>query len=322
MSKSRRLVEKILEDLESEYKKLISERDPNNIPIGLSELFRDLENKSKNIQYDYATANEPINRPRNRYYNVLPHEKTRFVCESLPYINANFVKDKYILTQGPMKTYIKDFWTMVWESKADTIICLANQIENYKRKFDMYYDDTKGRNYFNFHVDVQTVNKDNVYNIITRKIKVTKSYFEFRPVTEKSQNVDIVEIDKESRIIDQIHYIGWPDNGVPTVAADILHILSLISNKTDKPIIVHCSAGIGRSGTFVVIKEILDKIGSILCEVDINETYKINIPELIFELRGYRQGLVQSVYQLDFCYSSVISGIKAMLNESNNRIDK
>lgn len=318
MSKNINFIKNALEDLESEYQNLIYERDINNMPIKLYKLFHKLENKSNNIYYNYETANNPKNKPMNRYYNVLPNEETRFVSKNLSYINANIIKNKYILTQGPMRAYMKEFWTMVWDSKADTIICLANQIENSKKKFDSYYNDNREQNYHEFNVQVQTVEKNNLHNVVTRKIQVIKTFYEFRPRYKNSSDIVIVETGKEMRIIKQIHYIGWPDNGMPASADDILHIISQINNSANTPTIVHCSAGIGRSGTFIVIKEILDKIYSILNGSEMDFHYKINISDLIFELRGYRQGLVQNVHQFNFCYSAVIVGIKSILNKSNN----
>ncbi len=315
MSDNRLFIKKTLRDLKSEYQNLISNRDINNDPTKLIEVYNDLENKSKNIKYDYTTAQAIRNKPRNRYFNVLPDEKTRFTSENLPYINANLIENKYILTQGPMRTYIKEFWIMVWESNAETIVCLANQIENSKKKFDPYYNDDKEQNYYDFNIQVQSVEKDTVHNVLLRKIQVTKTIYAFEPKNNNSLEVEIVEAGKEVRMINQIHYIGWPDNGMPSAAADILHILSLISKNTSQPIIVHCSAGIGRSGTLVVIKEILDQVESILNSGS-DANFKIDIPGLIFKLRNYRQGLVQNVCQLAFCYSAVITGIKKLLEKS------
>jgi protein tyrosine phosphatase len=309
-------VKQLLQKLESEYHDLTSERDINNNPTKLINLYQSLEDKSKSIEYDYTTANEPKNKPRNRYFNVLPHEKTRFVSDNLLYINANLVKDKYILTQGPMRTYVKEFWTMVWESNSDTIICLANKIENSKTRFDSYYNDDKEQNYYDFCIKVENITKNNDLNVIIREILVTKTNYDFRPKNDDPSDLEIVETNRENRKIRQIHYIGWPDNGTPSTVSDILYILSITDKQIDNPIIVHCSAGIGRSGTFIVIKEILDKIDNIINGTEKDESYQINIPELIFELRNHREGLVQSICQFNFCYKAIILGVREMLNKS------
>ncbi|XWV26833.1 hypothetical protein QJ857_gp0218 [Tupanvirus soda lake] len=313
MTDSRRnIVESMLEKLESEYKNLTSDEKT------LSQMYEEIEEKSKEIQYDYRVARDLTNVMRNRYCNILPTESSRFKSENLPYINASLVKDKYILTQGPLSSYINEFWTMVWDSNADTIVCLTNQYENTRSKFDSYFNDKMQEGYKQYTVKVNNIIKHDGYNLVVRSIQLTKYDVSYKSDPFNLNEIEIVMSNEQVRLINHIQYTGWPDHGLPADVNEFLKILQVLDEVTNRknPLIIHCSAGVGRTGTLTVVLEILDMIKSVLAfnTEGIVEPDKIDIPNLIINLRQYREGLVQSDEQFEFCYLAVIEGIKMLLS--------
>ncbi|XWV25497.1 protein-tyrosine phosphatase 1 [Tupanvirus deep ocean] len=329
------IVESLLENLESEYKFLTNDKKE------LSRIYEEIGEKSKDIQYDYRAACDYKNIMRNRYRNILPNESSRFKSENLSYINANLVKNKYILTQGPLSSYINEFWTMVWDSNADTIVCLTNQYENMRCKFDSYFNDEIQEGYQEFSVKVNNIIKYDECNLIVRSIQLTKYNVIYKSDSIDANETEIVIPDKqlqhsETKLINHIQYTGWPDHGLPADVGDFLKIFQVLDKVTDRknPLIIHCSAGVGRTGTFTVVLEILDMIKSILAsntKIDIEsgkigiesgkigiESGKIDIPKLVLDLRQYRENLVQSDEQFEFCYLAVIEGIKMLLSNLKN----
>ena len=276
------MLQKVLDDFTLEYNRLV---DTNEI----NALYDQIDRSSRKILYRYDSANTIFNVPRNRYYNILPHEDTRFQSPNLPYINANVVEGCYILAQGPISHFIDDFLTMVWDSNADTIVCLAKEIELNKAKFDPYYDDLVEKNFGHYIVRVESMNRDHK-NIIIRKLAIVKN-------------------DVERKTFTQIQYIGWPDHGLPSQVSEFLKILQLVG-KT-RPIVVHCSAGVGRTGTFCVVHKILSAAMAYL-DGRSNQDFKIDVPQTILDLRKYRYGLVQCREQFQFCYIAIIEGLKSL----------
>ena len=331
------IINQLLETLIAEYNYLTKDK-----PKKIRKLFNQLEQESKKIEYDYKVALENSNMIRNRYSDILPHGKTRFSSKNLPYINANIINNKYILTQGPMAGFIDEFWTMIFDSGTNIIVCLASQIENSWTKFDPYFDDNKEEMYGQFRVKVEKIIKFEKQNLIIRKLfvtpcglipdkkcvpffsGVTKYKIHSKPINlsySLEEHFDKPDIDFNSgdtRIINHIQYIGWPDHGLPANTSNFLKILGIIDKLSEphleQSITVHCSAGIGRSGTITVVKKVLDKV-KLFLNGKIPSIDKINIFEQVLSLRRYRQGLVQGEEQFEFCYLAIIAGIKLMLSE-------
>jgi protein tyrosine phosphatase len=372
------IVEKFFNSLVEEYdnltKKIVdSEQLTQNVqlaPCGtrsdqfsqfnqFNQLHEKIKNESKNIVYDFTTASIKNNNSRNRYGDVLAYEKTRFFSKNLDYINANWVDHKYILTQGPIEKHINDFWTMVLDSDANIVICLANEIENSQYKFDPYFSDDKEKIYDRIKINVESMTKYEEEHIIVRTIRISKIKYTYDRIENKSSDstenkssdstendtfydkdssseheisfqkirkvrkVQIIETVENVKYIKHIHYTGWPDYGTPSNVSNFLQILSLTEELSEKssnaqPIIVHCSAGIGRTGTFTVVKEVLDIVKSVLDGTKSDFDQDFNIPQQILSLRKYRQGLVQSEEQLQFCYLAIIKGIETLLSKKNS----
>ena len=207
------------------------------------------------------------------------------------YINAspiNIIRDKYFIsTQGPKKETIEDFWIMVWEHNCNVIVMLCNEKEGGREKCARYWDENRVKQ-FN---KIQIVKEEIKNSYIIRKIKL----FNKREQKEK--------------IVYQVHFIGWPDHGVPnTQDGKIFDIFIEIIELVDKfrgndPIVVHCSAGVGRTGTFISMyyleKEIKRQIK------DKFETIQFSIFNLVRKLKEMRLYLVQTESQYKFIYEFV-----------------
>lgn len=241
---------------------LVSEYDANSKLNGQwGVIFKSIQSVSSEYSHldNYYSAKLHENRNRNRYLDILPFENTRFKSPNLPYINANcvdasYINCNYILSQGPLDGFIEEFWTMIWDSDASIIVCLANRIENDKIKFDSYYDDDYEVSHGKYQIKT-VIKKYCGNNIIVRKITIVK-YETLKP---------------EYKTIRHIQYTGWPDHGIPSNISEFLEICTTIdSYRSCSPVVVHCSAGIGRTGTLCVVHIIINLIKRFLRGEDLN----------------------------------------------------
>lgn len=224
----------------------------------------------------------------NRYYNVRPYSFNLININKKNYINASSInilkKNYFIATQGPLDKTIENFWTMIDENECRVIIMLCNEKENGKEKCAKYWD--KGILMNNYRIAIQ--NKTQKGKYIIREIKLI--------------NLSL----KKEKIVYQIHFIAWPDHGVPKIEeGKIFNVFVEMINKVDKykednPIVVHCSAGVGRTGTFIsmyfLYKEIITQIKNN------EEEIQFNIFNLVRKLKEMRILSVQTCIQYEFIY--------------------
>lgn len=262
----------------------------------ISKEFVEVEINSKkflpNISFKSSLLNQ--NMLKNRYCNILANESTRFKLNyenKSDYINANWInpsnlldKPNYIATQGPIVTYLDDFWKMVWLSDSSIIICLAKEVEKFP-KFDIYWNDKKSMNFGEFNVSV-TASHNKFNELIIRDILLTNT------------------LNGEIKKITQYHYLGWPDHSVPS---NISHFAKIINETLalDGPFIVHCSAGVGRTGVFIVVRSIIEEIfKKIKNNQDVDD--EIDLRNLLCSIRKQRYEMVQSEEQYEFCYLAIL----------------
>ena len=198
------------------------------------------------------------------------------------YINAspiNIITKKYFIsTQGPKNETIEDFWTMIEEYECNIIIMLCNIVEGGREKCAKYWDEKNKMNNYSIHS-----NKD-----IIRELKL---------INKKSG--------KEKNLI-QIHFTGWPDHGIPDTSDDKIfevfeEMIKLVDQyKGNGPIVVHCSAGVGRTGTFISMYYLDKEIKTQIKEK--KEIIRFNIFNLVRKLKEMRICLVQSNSQYNFIY--------------------
>uniref|UniRef100_A0A914EBH7 protein-tyrosine-phosphatase n=2 Tax=Acrobeloides nanus TaxID=290746 RepID=A0A914EBH7_9BILA len=225
------------------------------------------------------------NRLKNRYLNIAPVESTRIRLHSSgnsDYINANYIdscdeKNAYIATQAPLPHTFGDFWAMVWQEKCNVIVVITNLVERGRRKCDQYWPASSKTvlTFGNLHVGLDTERPN--------------AYFVHRILTLKSSKCLLPE-----RIIHQVHFTSWPDHGVPNTVFPLLSFMNYVSEiQSTGPIVVHCSAGVGRSGSYILI----DSMRRHLLQCD-----RINVQAHLKHIRRQRAKLVQTLEQYIFCH--------------------
>ncbi|KAN0007049.1 hypothetical protein ACTFIU_005243 [Dictyostelium citrinum] len=216
------------------------------------------------------------------------------------YINASYINNgTYICTQGPLLNTIVDFWKMIWEQNSNIIVMLTREEENFKSKCDKYWPDKDEERYGNF-----IVRFDN--NITIPDILIRREF--------TLENLK----DNKTRKIYHFQYTTWPDHGTPVSTTGFLKFVSFVDHeKRSGPIVVHCSAGIGRSGTFVAIHSIVAKFAKHYDEK--KQAPSINLPKLVVEMRNERPGMVQTRDQYRFCYLAISEAMNTVLKKEQKK---
>jgi len=283
----------------------VKQRTPNG-GDGFDLEFNYVEKKSESDSFfgDYDSAVRPVNRAKNRYSNVLPLEKTRVKLklknqmEGSDYINANWIdglipgsERAYITTQGPLQETVEDFWRMVSETGSNVIVMLTKEVENDKIKCTHYWPLEPG-NMFTF---------DNIRVSLADEVKTFENKLVER--TLQLENLDT----GDWREIKHYQYLDWPDHGLPESAAAFRKILHKVDKVRAKksPIVVHCSAGIGRTGTFCTVHSALEKLHLHMKEKP-NEAPEFNVLQTVLRMREQRVGMVQTKEQYIFCYKALL----------------
>ncbi|KAM9770024.1 protein tyrosine phosphatase receptor type Db isoform 5-T5 [Menidia menidia] len=237
----------------------------------------------------FVSANLPCNKFKNRLVNIMPYETTR-VClqpirgvEGSDYINASFIdgyrqQRAYIATQGPLAETTEDFWRMLWEHNSTIVVMLTKLREMGREKCHQYWPAERSARYQYFVVDPMA--EYNMPQYILREFKVTDAR------------------DGQSRTVRQFQFTDWPEQGVPKSGEGFIDFIGQV-HKTkeqfgqDGPISVHCSAGVGRTGVFITLSIVLERM-RYEGVVDIFQTVKM--------LRTQRPATVQTEDQYQFCY--------------------
>lgn len=252
-------------------------------------------------------AKLPENRSRNRYRDVSPFDHSRIPLQlgSNDYINASLISMKeaqrsYILTQGPLPNTCGHFWEMVWEQRTRGVVMLNRVIEKGSVKCAQYWPQKEER---------EAIFQDTNFklNLISEDVK---SYYTVRQLELENLST------QETREILHFHYTTWPDFGVPESPASFLNFLFKVResgclNSEHGPVVVHCSAGIGRSGTFCLADTCL-----LLMSLR-KDPSSVRIKDVLLDMRRYRMGLIQTADQLRFSYLAVIEGAKSIMGDTS-----
>lgn len=250
---------------------------------------------------DRTTKNSDLkeNIHKNRYPDIKSYDQTRVKLSTMnglsgsDYINANFVigykeRKKFICAQGPMDSTINDFWRMIWEQHLEIIVMLTNLEEYNKTKCAKYWPENinDSTQYGDLLI---TFTSDSYYaDYIVRNLKVTK-----RTVNSSGDEVE------DTRYISQYHYLTWKDFMAPEHPQGITKFIKRINSEYSLqrgPILVHCSAGVGRTGTFVALDTLTQQL---------NEEGQVSIFNTICDMRYQRNFLVQSLKQYIFLYRAL-----------------
>ncbi|CAN0267909.1 unnamed protein product [Lampetra planeri] len=257
-----------------------------------SEEYQELSSVGKSQAMEAATLAE--NRTKNRYTNILPFDVTRVKLasvEDIPhsdYINANYIKGhsssrEYIAAQGPLAGTREDFWRMVWEQKVNQIVMLTNCVERGQPKCECYWP-----------MDITPVRYGDI-GLVMEWDKPSPEWT-IRHLLVKNHKTD------EMRPLYHFHFTAWPDHGVPDTTDSLTNFVRIFRthvNTTNKggPIVVHCSAGVGRTGTFISLDHLLQ---------DIDKKPEIDIYGIVHDMRMSRVLMVQTEMQYIFIHKCIL----------------
>ncbi|XP_068590152.1 receptor-type tyrosine-protein phosphatase O isoform X1 [Cebidichthys violaceus] len=250
------------------------------------------ELKSVGLDLSHDAADLPINRPKNRYTNILPYDFSRVKLISMhndegsDYINANYIPGykntkEYIATQGPLPETRNDFWKMVLQEKCPIVVMLTQCNERRRVKCDHYWPFTDEPVMYG-EISVEMLSESESPEWTIRKFRLGYA--------------------DESQDVLHLNYTSWPDHGVPTVNAiesilQFVHIVRQQANRTRDPVIVHCSAGVGRTGTFMALDRLMQHI---------REHEFADILGMVSEMRSHRLSMVQTEEQYVFIHQCVL----------------
>ncbi|XP_024616109.1 tyrosine-protein phosphatase non-receptor type 11-like isoform X1 [Neophocaena asiaeorientalis asiaeorientalis] len=296
---------------------------------GFWEEFEMLQQQECRLLYPRKEGQRLENKPKNRYKNILPFDTTRVILrdveDSVPgadYINANYIRQAvdptsfqsdleekpghgpgkvYIATQGCLPTTAAAFWAMVHQENTRVIVMTTREVERGRNKCFRYWPELHGSQEYG-RLRVCNVAEHQAQGYCVRELQVWRADQEESP-----------------RTVAHCQYFGWPDHGVPAEPAGVLGFLDEVNRAQSGmpgagPMVVHCSAGIGRTGTIIVIDILVDVIRSQGLDCD------IDVPKTIQHVRRQRSGMVQTEAQYKFVYLALqryIRGEQLRLREQH-----
>ncbi|XP_063750225.1 receptor-type tyrosine-protein phosphatase H-like isoform X7 [Eleginops maclovinus] len=251
-------------------------------------------------------ATLPENKPRNRFNNVQPYDWCRVKLATpnsngnSDYINASYMpgyssSKEYIAAQGPLPTTVNDFWRMIWEQRVRGIVMVTNCTEGGRTKCERYWPaDSKPVSHGGLIVTLRTEQQEPNWTLREFRVKNTNN--------------------SEERTVKHFHFTAWPDHGVPQGAEVLIQFRGLMRRHIDSdgagaPTVVHCSAGVGRTGTIMALDVLLQQL---------EKERAVGINAFVHKMRLSRPHMVQTESQYVFLHHCIMDCLKPHENTEEN----
>ncbi|KAH9537671.1 hypothetical protein CY35_16G065300 [Sphagnum magellanicum] len=267
--------------------------------LGLFWVMQSENTNYRNRHLSTAAALSGVNKSKNRYTDVLAYDNTRVVLDtqsmepgSSDYINASFIQGsgnadlpKYIATQGPLPSTVKDLWSMVLQQQCPVIVMLTCIVVGNQKKCAHYFPPDTEQTQAYGHISV--TNKSTTMN----QCSIARRILEVQDIKSAEPPITVVHYE----------YLDWPDTSTPSSTRAVRELVRALYSIPPQagPFVVHCSAGIGRTGTFCTIDHTLRRILA-------GDLTAINIENTVRQFRLQRDGMVQTPKQYRFCYEAVL----------------
>ncbi|XP_021346888.1 neurogenic locus notch homolog protein 3-like isoform X4 [Mizuhopecten yessoensis] len=241
------------------------------------------------LQHPHAAAMRPENRAKNRYKDVYPYDHSRVILNAddgdyTDYINASYIDGyqspkAYIACQGPTENMVNDFWRMIWQLNCQTIIMVTNLVEGGVTKCMQYWPEE---------------GEEVVYGEFTIACDDVERYTDFR-----ISNLN-VSSNGEMKTLRHAQFLSWPDKEVPKYVTPLVEFHDKVKS-SDTPCVVHCSAGVGRSGTYIAMDYLLEQADT---------QGSVNVHECVAKMRDSRVNMIQTAGQYQFLHVVLEAALK------------
>ncbi|KAG8389699.1 hypothetical protein BUALT_Bualt01G0005900 [Buddleja alternifolia] len=266
--------------------------------------------RASDIRSRCTVAFDNLNYSKNRYTDVVPFDDNRVILKQCTdyrssakgYINASLVTtsesvSRFIATQGPLSHTSEDFWEMILQYRCPVIVMLTRLVDNYHtvKCADYFQAEDGPREFGNICIATKWIQTaDN--SLILRCLEVKHKESEEPPLS-----------------VLHVQYPEWPDHGVPNDTLVVRRIFKRISAVPLSlgPIVVHCSAGIGRTGTYCAIHNTIQR-------VLIGDVTALDLVNTVMTFRSQRIGMVQTLEQYLFCYDAIVDELENLISYSNS----
>ncbi|GIY08823.1 hypothetical protein CDAR_199232 [Caerostris darwini] len=248
-------------------------------------------------KFPCSVAEMDENRSKNRWLNIFPYDHSRVKLLPLgdepgsDFVNANYIPGysslrEYIASQGPLANTVDDFWRMIWEQSVSMIVMLTQCVERGKNKCEQYWPDAGEAKHYG-DMQVRTISESMLSSYTIRLYHV--------------------QLGSQERRVKQMHFTHWPDFGCPESPDDLMNFIRAVRDHLPRfkpgPILVHCSAGVGRTGTFIAVDRLSQQLHS---------SDSIDIFGTVMELRHHRINMVQTEDQyiyIHLCVKQLVDDI-------------